>query len=73
MLFELFWSAQNRKPTTGELVCKIHRSACAAQPWPCHAQRAEWGGESGPVRCCNCGFGGRATFGVVYSHGCQAV
>lgn len=73
MLFQLFWSAQNRKLTTSELVCKIHQHMWAVWRWPCHAQRVEWGSDSGPVRCCNCRFGGRGTSGVICSRGCRAV
>lgn len=72
MFFELFRSAQNRKPTTSELVCKIHWRAWAGWHWPCHAQRAEQDGESAPVHSGSWGFGGRGTPGVLCSRRCQA-
>lgn len=41
MLFELFWSAQNSKTTTSELVCKIHWCVLAVLRWPCNTDQAE--------------------------------
>lgn len=73
MLFELFWSAQNSKTTTSELVCKIHWCVLPVLHWPCNTDQAEWNSGLALWCCCNHGFGETRTFGVVCSHKCRAL
>lgn len=54
-LFELFWSAQNRKLNTTELVCKTQWCALAALCWPHDADQADRSG-FGSICCYNSCF-----------------
>lgn len=53
VLFELFWSAQNRKLNTTELVCKTQWCALAALCWPRVADQADRRSGFGPIYCYN--------------------